>query len=127
MEQLLAIVLSANMAWNAALNSGDVKQLASLYAEDATLSPGDGKTLKGRSAIEGLFKGFVEAGVHDHTLETVEVGGTGNTIYQVAKWSAKGATANGVTPMFGGITMNVLEKDVSGKWQTRAHVWNAGQ
>ena len=118
---------AANAKWNKALNSGNVKELAALYTENATLSPGNGKTLVGRSEIENLFKGFVDGGVHNHTLEIIEVGGTGKMIYQVAKWKAQGAEANGKTPSFGGITTSVLEQGSDGNWLTRTHIWNVNQ
>lgn len=125
MKEYSAITTSVNETWNDAFNNGDIEKLVSLYAEDATLSPGNGQALVGRDAIANLFQSFIDAGVHDHSLETVTTGGDENTIFQVARWSAKGGTANGETPEFGGITMNVLEKNQDGKWVTRAHVWNA--
>lgn len=118
---------AANAEWNKALNSGDVKGLAALYTENATLSPGNGKVLVGRAEIESLFKSFVDGGVHNHTLEIIEVGGSGKMIYQVARWSAQGAEANGETPSFGGITTSVLEQGSDGTWSTRTHVWNVSQ
>lgn len=121
---LKAAVSELNVQWNAALNSGNAKALAALYAEDATLSPGNGKTLMGRAAIEQLFQSFVDNGVHNHTLEIVQVSGDEHCIAQVAKWSANGAEKDGIKPSFGGITMNVLTRDKQGKWQSRAHVWN---
>ena len=118
---------AANAKWNKALNSGNVKELAALYTENAILSPGNGKTIVGRAEIENLFKGFVDGGVHNHTLEIIEVGGTGKMIYQVAKWKAQGAEANGKTPSFGGITTSVLEQGSDGNWLTRTHIWNVNQ
>lgn len=118
---------AANAEWNKALNSGDVKGLAALYTENATLSPGNGKVLVGRAEIESLFKSFVDGGVHNHTLEIIEVGGSDKMIYQVARWSAQGAETNGETPSFGGITTSVLEQGSDGTWSTRTHVWNVSQ
>ncbi len=127
-EDARAVVAAANTAWNQALNSGNPQALAALYTEDAIVSPGNGKTLVGRTEIEGLFQGFVEAGVHNHTLEIIEVGGSGTLIYQVARWSAQGAAAaDGKTPSFGGITASVLEEGPDGAWRARSHVWNADQ
>ena len=108
---------------NKALNSGNVKELAALYTENAILSPGNGKTIVGRAEIKNLFKGFVDGGVHNHTLEIIEVGGTGKMIYQVAKWKAQGAEANGKTPSFGGIATSVLQQGSDGNWHTRTHIW----
>ncbi len=122
-----SIIEAANAEWNKALNSGNVKELAALYTENATLSPGNGVTLVGRAEIEGLFKSFVDAGVHNHTLEIVEVGGSDKMIYQVARWNAEGAEANGETPSFGGITTSVLEQSSDGNWLARTHIWNVNQ
>lgn len=122
-----AIIEAVNAEWNEALNSGNIKDLAALYTENATLSPGNGKTLVGRAEIENLFRGFVEAGVHNHSLEVIEVGSSGKLIYQVAKWSAQGAETNGEVPTFGGITTSILEPDSEGKWLARTHVWNMAQ
>jgi len=119
-----SIIEAANTEWNKALNSGNVKGLAALYTENAILSPGNGKTLVGRAEIENLFKGFVDGGVHNHTLEIIEVGGSDKMIYQVARWSAQGAETNGETPSFGGITTSILEQSSDGNWLARAHIWN---
>ncbi|WP_047540773.1 YybH family protein [Methylotenera versatilis] len=123
-SNIKSIVESANTAWNQALNTGNAKALSNQYVENATLSPGDGKVLVGRTEIESLFKSFVANGVHNHTLEVVNVGGSGNMIYQISKWSANGAEANGKVPAFGGITTSVLIKGADGKWLTQSQVWN---
>lgn len=120
-----ASVVAANKTWNEAMNSGNAKALSELYAEDATLSAGDGNTIIGRAAIEKLFQGFISSGFHNHSLEIINVGGSGKTIYQVAKWHGEGAEADGKVPSFGGITMSVMQKNAAGQWLIRSHVWNA--
>jgi uncharacterized protein (TIGR02246 family) len=122
-----SIIEALNAEWNNVLNSGNIKDLSNLYAENAILSPGNGKTLVGRPEIEDLFNGFILGGVHNHTLEIVEVGRSGNAIYQIAKWNAQGAQANGETPSFGGITTSVYEQSNDGKWLAITHVWNLTQ
>lgn len=117
---LKSIVESTNAEWNKALNSGNVKMLASLYTENAIVSAGNGETLAGHSEIEALFNSFVENGVYNHTLEIIEVGGSDKIIYQVSKWHANGTESSS----FGGITMSVLEQNSDGKWHTNSHVWN---
>ncbi len=126
-ENTEATIQAVNTEWNEALNSGNVKDLAALYTENATLSPGNGKSIVGRAEIESLFKSFVDAGVHDHSLEIIEVGSSGKLIYQIAKWSAKGAETDGETPTFGGITTSIMEQNAEGKWLARTHVWNVAQ
>ena len=118
------IIEAGNSAWNIALNTGNINGLAALYAANATLSAGDGKTLAGRSEIENLFNSFVQNGVHNHSLEVIDAGGSDKVIYQVSKWNAYGAETGGMKPSFGGITMSTLVQGHDGKWQISAHVWN---
>jgi len=120
----MTIVENANVAWNIAFNSKDINALVELYANSAILSPGNGAVLTGHEEITGLFKSFFDGGVNSHTLEIVKVEGFGNVIYQVAKWSAKGAEVDGVKPIFGGITTSVMNKTTEGKWEVKSHVWN---
>ncbi|OIQ88602.1 snoaL-like domain protein [mine drainage metagenome] len=124
-SQINTTLEALNTAWNQALNSGNAHALAGLYAENASLSPGNGQTLVGRGEIEKLFKGFVDHGVHDHTIEILDAGGDDHLLYQVARWNARGAATDGETPSFGGITMSVFEKGGDGRWLARSHVWNA--
>jgi uncharacterized protein (TIGR02246 family) len=118
------IMEATNELWNKALNTGNIDELVSLYTENAILSPGNGITVVGRAEIQSLFTGFIEDGVHNHMLEIIEVDGTDNIIYQVAKWSAQGAESNGKTPTFGGITTSIYELSADGNWLARAHIWN---
>ncbi len=120
----LATLEFLNATWNQALNSGNTQGLANLYAENATVSPGNGQTLVGRVEIEKLFKSFVDNGVHNHTIEIIDAGGDDRILYQVARWSANGAEQDGKKPSFGGILTSVAEKGADGKWLTRSHVWN---
>ena len=119
-------VEALNNSWNKAFNNSDAGLLASLYAENAVLSAGNGKVLSGRAEIESLFKSFFVAGLKNHQLEIVAVDGDDKTLYQVAKWSATGAEKDGVTATYSGITTSIFKKDTNGKWVARTHIWNAG-
>ena len=119
------VVTGLNSSWNEAFNKGDASAVAALYDEKATLSAGDGKTLVGRSEIEKLFKGFIDGGVHKHTIDIVQVFGNGDFAYEVATWSAKGREKDGKEPAFGGVLTNVFERGTDGKWKSVSHVWNS--
>lgn len=124
-EQLRSEIQSVNDKWNSAFNSGDANAVAALYAEDARLSPGDGRVLTGRAAIENLFQSFIDNGVHNHTIEIIETHGDGNVAYEVAKWSANGAEKDGQKPTFGGILVHVFHRGDDGNWKSQTHIWNA--
>lgn len=113
-----------NLQWNKAFNSGDPVSVAALYGKNAILSPGNGEVLVGQDAIEGLFRSFIENGVHDHTIEVIDTHHDGNTISEVAKWHAYGVEKDGIKPEFGGVLVNVFQRDDNGEWKSGYHVWN---
>ncbi|MEX2516746.1 MAG: SgcJ/EcaC family oxidoreductase [Gammaproteobacteria bacterium] len=116
-----------NTQWNAAFNQGDAAAVAGFYAEDAVLSPGNGKALKGRTEIQGLFQSFIDNGVHSHSIEIIEAHQSGDVLYQVAEWQAQGENADGEAISFGGVLSNTFRRNADGNWQSHLHVWNAGE
>lgn len=118
------IVADANHQWNQALNQGQVEQLVSLYNKDATVSPGNGAVLKGQAEIESLFSGFIDNGVHNHQIETVDVMASDEQITQIGYWQAEGVDAEQQPTSFGGVLVTVLEKNAEGEWALQSHVWN---
>jgi|AZIC01.1.fsa_nt_gi uncharacterized protein (TIGR02246 family) len=125
-DSALKIVASVNTTWNNTFNSGDSTALASLYTENATLSPGNGEVLVGQEQISGLFKSFIDNGVHDHTIETIEAYRDNKQIVQLGKWRAEGVNDKQEAISFGGVLMTVIEQSADGVWLTRSHVWNMG-
>ncbi len=121
------VLAEVNASWNGNFNKGDSAALAALYAEDATVSPGNGTVLKGHEAIASLFKSFIDNGVHNHTIETVEAYRQQDQIVQVGKWQAQGTNEQQETVTFGGVLMTVIEKNAEGEWVTQSHIWNMGQ
>ncbi|MBN3759401.1 SgcJ/EcaC family oxidoreductase [Burkholderia sp. Ac-20365] len=118
------LVEDANTVWNSYFNKGDAHGLAALYDEKAIVSPGNGKTVQGREDIEMLFKGYFDAGVHDHTTDVVRANRIGNVMYETANWSAV-LEKDGKKTQFKGVLLKVMMKGTDGKWRTTAHTWNA--
>jgi len=117
-------VESTNAVWNATFNRGDSDALAQLYAENATLSPGNGQILVGRQAIAGLFQSFFDNGVTNHSIEKIEIYQNNNQIVQLGNWRAEAVNDKQETISFGGVLMTVLEQNAAGEWKTQSHVWN---
>lgn len=117
-------VEDANAAWDKTFNKADAHALAALYDPKAVVSPGNGKTVQGRGDIEKLFKGFFDAGVHDHTTDVVHANRVGNVIYETANWSAV-AEKDGKKTQYKGVLLKVMTKGADGKWRATAHTWNA--
>ena len=120
------ILASVNATWNTTFNSGDSNALAALYTEDATLSPGNGEVLVGQQQIVTLFKSFIDNGVHNHSIETINAYRNDDQIVQLAKWQADGVNDKKEAITFGGVLMTVVEQNSDGKWLTQSAVWNMG-
>ncbi|MCX4188873.1 SgcJ/EcaC family oxidoreductase [Methylophaga sp. OBS3] len=119
-----AVVDNANESWNAAFNSSDSEALSALYAEQATLSAGDGKVLAGREQIAALFQSFFDNGLHNHKIETIASYGSQGQISQLANWSADVNNEAGETVTYSGILVTVLQQKADGEWEVASHVWN---
>src|SRR6266704_5654158 len=63
---------AVNAKWVEFFNKGDFAGVASLYAEDATAFPPGSGMVKGRAAIEALWKSMAEQ-VSDPKLTTLDV------------------------------------------------------
>ena len=118
------VVEKANQQWNEAFNQADAAKLATFYADMATLSPGNGAVLTGPDAIEELFSGFFDNGVHSHQIETIDVMTSGKQITQVGYWQAEGKNAEQENISFGGVLVIVLQQNNAGEWEILSHVWN---
>ncbi|HIF50749.1 MAG TPA: DUF4440 domain-containing protein [Thiotrichaceae bacterium] len=119
-----SVIETLNDRWNKALNSGKPESVGELYDQGAILSPGNGEFLVGRVAIEDLFRGFIDNGVHDHSIEIIGTHQDGNTMYEISKWRAYGREENGKKPVFGGVFVNIFHIDENGKWKSHLHTWN---
>jgi uncharacterized protein (TIGR02246 family) len=117
-------VVAAYEGWNAAFNKGDAKAIAAAYVDDATLLPPTHTVLSGPEEIEEFFAGLLEAGVTDHTLDVIEVGGDGNLVYSAANWTAKGKDEQGNPQDVGGIATHVFERQDSGELKLKLHTFN---
>lgn len=118
------IVANANQQWNDALNGGKLDTLVSLYAEQATVSPGNGVVLTGHEEIQNLFGGFITNGVHNHQIDTVQIVASADQITQIGYWKAQGVDAEQQAIEFGGVLVTVLQQNANGEWQLQSHVWN---
>ncbi|MCS3904080.1 uncharacterized protein (TIGR02246 family) [Methylohalomonas lacus] len=113
-----------NRDWNRAFNSHNAEELASMYAEDALVSPASGKVIKGREAIQELFQGYIDNGLKKHRITVLRADASGKMLYQVAEWRASGKPKNAVIPLHKGILKTVFKRNDAGDWRIQSHVWN---
>ena len=119
-------VTAAYQAWDKAFNSGNAKQLATFYTEDAVFLPPTHDVLKGPAGVEKFFTALFANGVTGHKLELIEVVGDDDDddVIAAAKWSAQGKDASGKPATFSGIATHVFEKQPDGSLKLKLQTFN---
>jgi uncharacterized protein (TIGR02246 family) len=107
----------------AAVARGDAAGVAALYSRDAQVLPPGSDAVKGTAAIQAVFQGFVDAGLTDLTLTTLEVEAHGDTATEVASWALK---AKDGTVVDRGKSMVIWKKE-DGRWKLYRDIWNSSQ
>ena len=118
-----AEIEAVNAKWVDFFNKGDFAGVASLYTEDATAFPPGAGMMKGRAAIEAMWKGAAEQ-VGDPKFITLEVKPLGPSAAQeIGTFSLKmkGPMPQEVTGKY----LVVWEK-VGTDWKLSADIWNEG-
>jgi uncharacterized protein (TIGR02246 family) len=119
-----AEIEAVNAKWIDFFNKGDFAGVASLYTEDATAFPPGSGMVKGRAAIEAMWKGMAEQ-VGDPKLTTLDVKTLGPAAArEIGTFSlkTKGATPREVTGKY----VVVWEK-IGNDWKLAADIWNEGK
>jgi uncharacterized protein (TIGR02246 family) len=103
---------------------GDFPAIARMYAEDAIAFPPDGDMVKGRAAIEALWKGASDTGVKSLEFNVVDVVSSGNlaaetgtAVLHVQPAGQAETTAN--------VKYVVVWRKGPGGWQLYRDIWNA--
>ena len=119
-----AEIEAANAKWIDFFNKGDFASVASLYTEDAVALPPGSGIVKGRAAIEAMWKGMAEK-VGDPKLTTLDVKALGpSAAREIGTFSlkTKGANPQEVTGKY----VVVWEK-IGNDWKLAADIWNEGK
>jgi uncharacterized protein (TIGR02246 family) len=113
-----------NAKWIDFFNKGDFAGVASLYTDDATAFPPGSGMVKGRAAIEVLWKKMAEQ-VSDPKFTTLDVKPLGpSAAREIGTFSlkTKGPTPQEVTGKY----LVVWEK-IGSDWKLAADIWNDGK
>jgi uncharacterized protein (TIGR02246 family) len=68
---------------------GDASLIASAYTSDAEAFPPNSDVVRGRPAIEKLWKSVLDSGINGFELVTTEVASQGNLAYEVGTYVMK--------------------------------------
>lgn len=110
--------------FEAAYNGGDAAALAELYTEDAALLPPGAARVDGREEIAALWQGYMDAGVRDFDLETVEVEDHGESASEVGTFSLTVPDGEGGRAGGQGKYIVLWRRGDDGVWRLHRDIWN---
>jgi uncharacterized protein (TIGR02246 family) len=119
-----AEIEAVNAMWIECFNKGDFAGVASLYTEDATAFPPGSGMVKGRPAIEAMWKNMANQ-ITDPKLITLDVKTLGpSAAREIGTFSlkTKGPSPQEVTGKY----LVVWEK-IGSEWKLAADIWNDGK
>ena len=116
-----AEIEAVNVRWMEFFNKGDFAGVASLYTDDATAFPPGSGVVKGRPAIEAMWKSMAEQ-VSDPKVTTLDVKPLGQfAAREIGTFTLK--TKGPAPHEVAGKYVVVWEK-VGGDWKLAIDIWN---
>lgn len=125
LPQVRQALEAANAKFVEAFNGGDAAAVVALYADDATLLPPNSELIRGRQGLQDFWSAAMKAGFKDVALTTVEVGGSGDTAYEIGQYSLT-VQPEGQTPKpDSGKYLVVWKRQTDGSWKLQVDIWNS--
>ena len=122
-DKVREAVNRGDRAWLAAYAAHDSAKIAALYAPDAAAFPPGAARADGRDAIRKVWQGYMDAGVTNVTLRTVEVQARGDLAYESGDYALDAPGKDGKLGHSTGKYV-VVWKRGKGGWQLYRDIWN---
>ena len=120
-NDLYNTICAANEVFMERFGQGNSAGVARLYTEDGQFLPPNSDEVIGKNAIQGAFKGLMDAGIKAIQLETLEVENYGDTASEVGRFTLKD---EGDQILDRGKFI-VIWKLVAGKWKLHRDIINS--
>lgn len=122
-DKVRAAVDRGNRAFLAAYAAHDSAKLAALYAPNAAAFPPGAERANGREAIRKVWQSYMDAGVTNVTIRTVEVEARGGLAYESGDYALDAPGKDGTLGHSTGKYV-VVWKRGKGGWQLYRDIWN---
>jgi len=123
-QEVKKSIEAENAKYSQAIREGNVAGAVAAYTDDATALPPDGQMIKGKQAIEELYKRFLQIGMKEVTLTTLEVGGSDDVAYEIGKTKVR-IQPEGQPAMTDSTKYLVIwKRQADGKWKVCVDIWN---
>jgi uncharacterized protein (TIGR02246 family) len=122
--QIRKSIEEANTKYSDAIQKNNLADAVALYTDDATMVPPDGELIKGKQAIEELYKKFFQMGMKEIVLTTIEVGGSGGTVYEIGKTRVRIQPEGQAAILDSTKYLVIWNRQTDGTWKVHADIWN---
>jgi uncharacterized protein (TIGR02246 family) len=119
---LRAAIKDLDRAFSAAFERNDTLVISSLYTDDAMLLPPNHEPVLGRDSIAAYWAPLLTPALKTLHLETTEVGGAGDDVYEVGSYTI--LAADGSTTDRGKYVV-LLKRQSDGGWRLYRDMWNS--
>ena len=124
-EEVRQAVESGNAKWMAAFNQGDAAAVAALYTDNAILMPPNSGMVEGRQGVQDFWQGAIQSGLKGAALTTVSVQVSGETAYEIGKFSLSVYAEDKEPQAISGKYVVVWKKASDGMWKLHVDIWNS--
>ncbi len=114
---------AADAEFVAAFSRGDAAAIAGLYTEDAQLLPPNSDFVSGPAAIQEFWRAVMDAGVAEARLTLEEAEGSGDTAFEVGRYSLHDTGGNAIDDG----KYIVIWKRTQGRWRLHRDIWNSSR
>ena len=122
--QIRKSIEEVNAKYSKAIQEGNLADAVALYTDDATMVPPDGELIKGKQAIEELYKRFFQMGMKEIVLTTIEVGGTGGTVYEIGNTKVRIQPEGKESIQDSTKYLVIWKHQADDTWKVHADIWN---
>jgi uncharacterized protein (TIGR02246 family) len=114
----------ADAKFSEAVRDGNAARVVDVYTADATVVPPNGEIVKGKQGIEELYKKFFQMGVKEIVMTIIEVGGSGDTAYELGKSKVRVQPEGQAAMMDSTRYLVIWKRQVAGNWKVQVDFWS---
>jgi uncharacterized protein (TIGR02246 family) len=122
--QIRKSIEEVNAKYSEAIKEGNLAGAVAGYTDDATMVPPDGGLIRGKQAIEEYYKTLFRMGMKEVVLTTIEVEGSGGTVYEIGKTRVRIQPEGQQAIQDSTKYLVIWKRQADGTWKVHVDIWN---